>query len=58
VKIDDTIQTLARIRQSSHKRVDTKSVSSIAKHMIDYAIDYLGEIKASVKESTGVSETR
>jgi hypothetical protein len=31
----------------SHKRVDTKSVSSIAKKMIDYAIDYLAEVKAS-----------
>jgi hypothetical protein len=37
----------------SHKRVDTKSVSSIAKQMIDYAIDYLEAVKVSVKESTG-----
>jgi hypothetical protein len=37
----------------SHKHVDTKSVSSIAKHMIDYAIDYLEAVKVSVKESTG-----
>ena len=34
----------------SHKRIDTKSVSSIAKQMIDYAMDYLEEIKASAKE--------
>ena len=41
----------------SHKRVDTKSVSSIAKHMIDYAIDYLKEVKASVKKRAGAPET-
>jgi hypothetical protein len=42
----------------SHKRVDTKSVSSIAKQMIDYAaIDYLEEVKASTNESTGTPET-
>ncbi|MBN1126843.1 MAG: hypothetical protein JXA82_17690 [Sedimentisphaerales bacterium] len=34
----------------SHKRVDTKSVSSIVKKIIDYAIDYLKEVKSSVKE--------
>ena len=42
----------------SHERVDTKSVSSIAKQMIDYAIDYLEEVKASAKESTGAPETQ
>jgi len=41
----------------SHKRVDTKSVSSIARQMIDYAMDYLEEVKASAKESTGAPET-
>jgi hypothetical protein len=41
----------------SHKRVDTKSVSSIAKQMIDYAIDYLKEVKASTNESAGTPET-
>jgi hypothetical protein len=41
----------------SHKRVDTKSVSSIAKQMIDYAIGYLEEVKASAKKSAGVQET-
>jgi len=40
----------------SHKRVDTKSVTSIAKQMIDYAIDYLEEVKASAKKSAGVTE--
>ena len=37
----------------SHKHVDTKSVSSIAKQMIDYARGYLEEVKASAKESAG-----
>jgi hypothetical protein len=41
----------------SHKHVDTKSVSSIAKQMIDYAIDYLEEVKASANENAGTSET-
>lgn len=40
----------------SHKRVDTKSVSSIARQMIDYAIAYLEEVKASAKKSAGVTE--
>jgi hypothetical protein len=41
----------------SHKRADTKSVSSIVKKMIDYAIDYLEEVTASVKERTDAPET-
>jgi hypothetical protein len=41
----------------SYRRVDTKSVSSIAKQMIDYAMDYLEEVKASVKENTDTLET-
>ena len=41
----------------SHKRVDTKSVASIAKQMIEYAIDYLEEVKASAKKSAGAPET-
>jgi hypothetical protein len=41
----------------SHKCVDTKSVASIARQMIDYAIDYLEEVKASAKENTGVPAT-
>jgi len=31
----------------SHKRVDTKSVSSIAKRMIGFALAYLNEVRAS-----------
>jgi len=41
----------------SHKRIDTKSVASIAKQMIDYAMNYLEEVKASAKKSTGAPET-
>jgi hypothetical protein len=41
----------------SHKRVDMKSVSSIARQMIDHAIDYLEEVKASAKKSGGAPET-
>lgn len=40
----------------SHKRVDTKSVSSIVKKMIDYAIYYLEEVKASANDSAGAPE--
>ena len=54
---DDDSGALRISHRYSHKRVDTKSVSSIAKQMIDYAIDYLEEVKASAKESTGVQET-
>ena len=41
----------------SHRRVDTKSVSSIAKQMIDYAIDYLEEVKAAAKKGADALET-
>ena len=37
----------------SNARVHTRSVSSIAKQMIDYALDYLQEVKASAKKTTG-----
>lgn len=44
----DSNSDLLRIsHRYSHKRVDTRSVSSIAKQMIDYAIAYLEEVKAS-----------
>jgi hypothetical protein len=33
----------------SHRRVDTKSVSSIVTRMIDYALEYLEEVKAAAK---------
>ena len=50
---DSDSESLRISHRYSHKRVDTKSVSSIAKQMIDYAIDYLQEVKASAKESPG-----
>jgi len=50
---DDDSSSLRISHRYSHKRVDTKSVSSIAKQMIDYAIAYLEEVKASAKESNG-----
>jgi len=40
----------------SHKRVDTKSVSSIVKQMIGYAMDYLEEVRASLKENADTPE--
>jgi len=54
---DSDSERLRISHKYSHKRVDTKSVSSIAKQMIDYAIDYLEEVKASANESAGTSET-
>lgn len=54
---DDDAGTLRISHRYSHKRVDTKSVSSIARQMIDYAIDYLEEIKASAKKSAGAAKT-
>jgi hypothetical protein len=54
---DDNSGALRVSHRYSHKRVDTKSVSSIAKQMIDYAIAYLEEVQASAKESTGAPDT-
>ena len=55
---DSDSECLRISHRYSHKRVDTKSVSSIAKQMIDYAIDYLEEVKASANESAGTPETQ
>jgi hypothetical protein len=54
---DSNSESLRVSHRYSHKRVDTKSVSSIAKQMIDYAIAYLEEVKASASESTGAPKT-
>lgn len=54
---DDNSGALRVSHRYSHKRVDTKSVSSIAKQMINYAIAYLEEVQASAKESTGAPDT-
>jgi hypothetical protein len=53
---DSDSERLRISHRYSHKRVDTKSVSSIAKQMIDYAIDYLEEVKASAKNRSGVAK--
>jgi hypothetical protein len=53
---DSGSESLRISHRYSHKRVDTKSVTSIARQMIDYAIDYLEEVKASAKRSAGVVE--
>ena len=47
---DDNAGALRITHRYSHKRIDTKSVSSIAKQMIDYALDYLEEIAITAKE--------
>ncbi|MHC4521357.1 MAG: hypothetical protein ACYTAS_22405 [Planctomycetota bacterium] len=44
---DSSSDSLRISHRYSHKRVDTKSVSSIVKQMIDFAIAYLEEVKAS-----------
>lgn len=54
---DDDSGALRITHRYSHKRVDTKSVASIAKQMVDYAMDYLEEIKASAKKNTNAPET-
>ena len=43
---DDNSGALRVSHRYSHKRVDTKSVSSIARQMIGYAAAYLEEVKA------------
>jgi hypothetical protein len=54
---DRDSESLRLSHKYSHKRVDTKSVSSIAKRMINYAIDYLEEVKASAEKSAGAPKT-
>lgn len=53
---DEDAGSLRLSHPYSHKRVDTKSVSSIAKQMIDYAIDYLEEVKVSAKKSADAAD--
>lgn len=53
---DDNSGALRITHRYSHKRVDTKSVCSIAKQMIDYAVAYLEEVQASAKQSTGAPD--
>jgi hypothetical protein len=54
---DDDPGALRISHKYSHKRLDTKSVSSIARQMIDYAIEYLEEVKASAGKGGDALET-
>ncbi|MCU0917600.1 MAG: hypothetical protein MUC88_24015 [Planctomycetes bacterium] len=46
----DSVSDSLRISHKySHRRVDAKSVASIARQMIDYATDYLEAVKASAR---------
>ena len=54
---DDDSGLLRISHKYSHKRVDTRSVLSIIKKMIDYAKDYLEEVKKSAEPSTSTPET-
>ena len=54
---DRDSRSLRLSHKYSHKRVDTRSVSSIAKQMMDYALGYLEEVKASAKKNARVPET-
>ncbi len=53
---DDNAGALRITHRYSHRRVDSKSVSSILKQMIDYAVDYLQEVAVSSKESVARKE--
>ncbi|HUS88146.1 MAG TPA: hypothetical protein VMW91_02055 [Desulfosporosinus sp.] len=54
---DDDSGLLRISHKYGHKREDTKSVLSIIKKMIDYAKDYIEEVKKSAEESTSTPET-
>ena len=54
---DDDLGQLRVSHQYSHRRRDTRSVLSIIKRMIDYAKEYLEEVKKSIEESTINPET-
>jgi len=53
---DDDSGLLRITHKYSHKRIDTRSALSIIKRMIDYAIDYLEEVKKSTEENTSTPE--
>lgn len=55
---DDDSGLLRITHKYSHKRIDTRSALSIIKRMIDYAKDYLEEVKKSAEENTGTPETK
>jgi hypothetical protein len=50
---DEDAGTLRVSHKYSHQQVDMKSVLSIVKRMIDYALDYLEEVKTSAQGGAG-----
>lgn len=54
---DDDLGQLRISHQYSHRPRDTQSVLSIIKKMIDYAKDYLEDVKKSIKEDNTIAET-
>jgi hypothetical protein len=54
---DDGSEILRISHKYGHKPEDTRSVLSIIKKMVDYAKDYLEEVKKSAEESTSTPET-
>lgn len=53
---DDDSGLLRISHKYGHKREDTRAVLSIIKKMIDYAKDYIEEVKKSTEESTRTPE--
>jgi len=53
VVYDEEAGLLRISHKYSHRRVDTKSVLSIVKKMMDYALGSLEEVQASAQESAG-----
>ncbi|MFC1766260.1 hypothetical protein ACFL6U_29815 [Planctomycetota bacterium] len=54
---DEKDELLRITYKYSHKHVDTQSVLTITKTMIDHALSYLEKVKASAEESTDTLET-
>ena len=55
---DDDAELLRISHRYSHKKADIKSVLSIIKKMIDYAIAYLQEAGKSADKNSGTPETQ
>jgi hypothetical protein len=53
---DDDAGFLRISHRYSHRRRDTRSILSIIKQMISYAIDYLEEARKSAEEGGGIPE--
>lgn len=53
---DEDAELIRISHRYSHKKIDIKSVLSIIKKMIDYAIAYLEEARKSAEEDTRTSE--